>query len=52
LGSQTTVALENSRLFEEVRFTKNGNDSFLRTMETGVEPSTPKAGQRTATGRG
>lgn len=36
LGSQTTIALENSRLFEEVRFMKNYNDSILRTMETGV----------------
>ena len=36
LGSQTAIALENSRLFEEVRFMKNYNDSILRTMETGV----------------
>jgi len=36
LGSQTAIALENSRLFEEVRFMKNYNESILRTMETGV----------------
>ncbi len=36
LGSQTAIALENSRLFEEVRFMKNYNDSILRTMDTGV----------------
>ncbi len=36
LGSQTAIALENSRLFEEVRFMKNYNDSILRTMATGV----------------
>jgi adenylate cyclase len=36
LGSQMAIALENSRLFEEVRFMKNYNDSILRTMETGV----------------
>ncbi len=36
LGSQTVIALENSRLFEEVRFMKNYNDSILRTMATGV----------------
>jgi adenylate cyclase len=36
LGSQTAIALENSRLFEEVRLMKNYNDSILRTMETGV----------------
>jgi adenylate cyclase len=36
LGSQTTIALENSRLFEEVRFMKNYNESILMTMATGV----------------
>ena len=36
LGSQIAIALENSRLFEEVRFMKNYNESILRTMETGV----------------
>jgi adenylate cyclase len=36
LGSQTAIALENSRLFEEVRFMKNYNESILRTMDTGV----------------
>ncbi len=36
LGSQTAIALENSRLFEEVRFMKNYNESILRTMATGV----------------
>jgi len=42
LGSQTTIALENSRLFEEVRFMKNYNDSILRTMETGVVTLDPE----------
>ena len=36
LGSQTAIALDNSRLFEEVRFMKDYNDSILRTMATGV----------------
>ncbi len=36
LGSQTGIALENSRLFEEVRFMKNYNESILRTMATAV----------------
>jgi adenylate cyclase len=42
LGSQTAIALENSRLFEEVRFMKNYNDSILRTMETGVVTLDPE----------
>lgn len=42
LGSQTTIALENARLFEEVRFMKNYNDSILRTMETGVVTLDPE----------
>ncbi len=36
LGSQAAIALQNARLFEEVRFMKNYNESILRTMETGV----------------
>lgn len=36
LGSQTAIALENSHLFEEIRFMKNYNESILRTMMTGV----------------
>ena len=36
LGSQTAIALENSQLFEEIRFMKNYNESILRTMKTGV----------------
>ncbi len=36
LASQTAIALENSRMFEEVRYMKNYNDSMLRTMATGV----------------
>ncbi len=36
LGSQMSVALENSRLFEEVRFMQNYNESILRTIATGV----------------
>lgn len=36
LGSQATIALNNSRLFEEVRFIKNYNESILRTIATGV----------------
>ena len=42
LGSQVAIALENSRLFEEVRFMKNYNDSILRTMETGVVTLDPE----------
>jgi adenylate cyclase len=42
LGSQTAIALENSRLFEEVRFMKNYNDSILRTMDTGVVTLDPE----------
>ncbi len=42
LGSQTTIALENSQLFEEVRFMKNYNDSILRSMETGVATLDPQ----------
>jgi len=44
LGSQTAIALDNSRLFEEVRFMKNYNDSILRTMETGVVTLDPEGG--------
>ncbi len=36
LGSQTAIALENSQLFEEIRFMKNYNESILRTMKTAV----------------
>jgi len=36
LGSLIAIALENSRLFEEVRYMKNYNESILRTMATGV----------------
>jgi len=43
LGSQTVIALENSRLFEEVRFMKNYNESILRTMATGVVTLDPDA---------
>ncbi len=43
LGSQTAIALENSRLFEEVRFMKNYNESILRTMATGVVTLDPDA---------
>jgi len=43
LGSQTGIALENSRLFEEVRFMKNYNESILRTMATGVVTLDPDA---------
>jgi adenylate cyclase len=42
LGSQAAIALENSRLFEEVRFMKNYNDSILRTMDTGVVTLDPE----------
>ncbi|HEV2232487.1 MAG TPA: GAF domain-containing protein [Terriglobia bacterium] len=44
LGSQTAIALDNSRLFEEVRFMKNYNDSILRTMATGVVTLDPEGG--------
>ncbi len=44
LGSQTAIALENSRLFEEVRFMKNYNESILRTMATGVVTLDPEGG--------
>jgi len=36
LGSQTAIALQNSRLFEQVQFMRNYNESILRTMATGV----------------
>jgi adenylate cyclase len=36
LGSQTSIALENSRLFEEVQYIRNYNESILRTMASGV----------------
>ncbi|MBV9608312.1 MAG: GAF domain-containing protein, partial [Acidobacteria bacterium] len=42
LGSQATIALNNSRLFEEVRFIKNYNESVLRTIATGVVTLTPE----------
>ncbi len=41
LGSQATIALNNARLFEEVRFMKNYNESILRTIATGVITLTP-----------
>lgn len=44
LGSQTAISLENSRLFEEVRFMKNYNDNILRTMATGVVTLDPEGG--------
>ncbi len=44
LGSQTAISLENSRLFEEVRFMKNYDDSILRTMATGVVTLDPEGG--------
>jgi len=44
LGSQTAIALDNSRLFEEVRFMKDYNDSILRTMATGVVTLDPEGG--------
>ncbi len=36
LGSQTAIALQNSRLFEQVQYMRNYNDAILRTMATGV----------------
>jgi adenylate cyclase len=42
LGSQTAIALDNSRLFEEVRFMKDYNDAILRTMATGVVTLDPE----------
>lgn len=42
LGSQVAIALENSRMFEEVRFMKNYNESMLRTMATGVVTLDPQ----------
>ncbi len=36
LGSQTAIALKNSRLFEEVTYMKNYNEGILQTMATGV----------------
>jgi adenylate cyclase len=42
LGSQAAIALENSRMFEEVRFMKNYNESMLRTMATGVVTLDPQ----------
>ncbi len=36
LASQAAIALENSRMFEEVLYMKNYNESMLRTMATGV----------------
>ncbi len=42
LGSQATIALENSRMFEEVMNMKNYNESMLRTMATGVVTLDPE----------
>jgi adenylate cyclase len=42
LGSQAAIALENSRMFEEVRYMKNYNESMLRTMATGVVTLDPQ----------
>lgn len=36
LGSQISISLENSRLFEEVRFMQNYNASILGSIATGV----------------
>jgi adenylate cyclase len=44
LASQTAIALENSRMFEEVRYMKNYNESMLRTMATGVVTLDPDGG--------
>jgi len=52
LGSQTAITLENSRLFEEVRFMKNYNESILRTMATGVITLDPEGGLAYANGAG
>jgi adenylate cyclase len=42
LGSQAAIALENSRMFEEVRYMKNYSESMLRTMATGVVTLDPQ----------
>ncbi len=52
LGSQAVIALENARLFEEVRFMKNYNESILRTMETGVVTLDPDGRIAYANGAG
>jgi len=52
LGSQTAIALENSRLFEEVRFMKDYNESILRTMATGVVTLDPEGGVAYSNGAG
>ncbi len=52
LGSQMAIALENSRLFEEVRFMKNYNESILRTMATGVVTLDPEGRVAYANGAG
>src|ERR1700694_2491688 len=52
LGSQTAIALENSRLFEEVRFMKNYNESILRTMASGVVTLDPEGGVVYSNGAG
>jgi adenylate cyclase len=52
LGSQTAITLENSRLFEEVRFMKNYNESILRTMATGVVTLDPEGGLAYTNGAG
>lgn len=52
LGSQTAIALENSRLFEEVRFMKNYNDSILRTMATAVVTLDPEGAVAFSNGAG
>src|SRR4029077_4786655 len=36
LGSQISISLENSRLFEEVRLMQNYNASILASIATGV----------------
>lgn len=36
LGSQISISLQNSRLFEEVRFMQNYNESILGSIATGV----------------
>ena len=42
LGSQAAIALENSRMFEEVVNMKNYNESMLSTMATGVVTLDPE----------
>ncbi len=42
LGSQAAIALENSRMFEEVLNMKNYNESMLSTMATGVVTLDPE----------